>query len=204
MTLSIIQAISFYSPLIILISILVFSIFSSAVSKGFAYIFWFFVVTAFRMLIVWQSSKNIIQSPVSELCNTGSFLPYTNLTYSTYILSFTLFYFITPMIMLSNGSSNMINYFLIIFFVAYIIADLFIKRSSGCLSAVNPMSLFAELLGGCGSGALVSGLVYGSPMKSSLFINEINSSKEICTMPTKQQFKCAVYKNGEVIGSTIS
>ena len=33
-----------------------------------------------------------------------------------------------------------------------------------------------------------------------LFINELTSNKEICTRPSKQQFKCSVYKNGEVIG----
>jgi len=35
-----------------------------------------------------------------------------------------------------------------------------------------------------------------------LFFNDYSSNKEICTMPKKQTFKCAVYKNGELIGSS--
>ena len=31
------------------------------------------------------------------------------------------------------------------------------------------------------------------------FINELNSNKEVCTMPSQQQFKCSVYKNGELV-----
>ena len=37
-----------------------------------------------------------------------------------------------------------------------------------------------------------------------LFFNEVSSDKEMCSMPTKQKFKCAVYKNGELIGNTTS
>jgi hypothetical protein len=38
-----------------------------------------------------------------------------------------------------------------------------------------------------------------------LFINELTSgsNKEVCSMPNKQTFKCSVYKNGELLGSSI-
>ena len=35
---------------------------------------------------------------------------------------------------------------------------------------------------------------------SILFINELTSNKEVCTRPSKQQFKCKVYKDGTLIG----
>jgi hypothetical protein len=46
--------------------------------------------------------------------------------------------------------------------------------------------------------------MYGSNLKGYLFINEINNNKEVCSMPSKQQFKCSVYKNGELVGSSIN
>jgi hypothetical protein len=35
-----------------------------------------------------------------------------------------------------------------------------------------------------------------------LIFNEVSSTKEVCTVPKKQTFKCSVYKNGELVGST--
>jgi hypothetical protein len=46
--------------------------------------------------------------------------------------------------------------------------------------------------------------MYGSKFNNYLYINEINTNKEVCSMPTKQQFKCSVYKNGELVGSSIN
>jgi hypothetical protein len=202
MTISIFQAISFYSPLIILISIFLFSIFSSAILKGFFYIFWLSIITAIRMLIIWGTTKNNHPREVLEICNTGILLPYTNLTYSTYILCFTLFYFVTPMILIGKQSS--INYTMILFFIAYIIFDLFIKISTRCVPTkitndISWASIFADLVSGIGMGSLISGLLYGTSLREKLFINEVNSNNEVCTAPSKQQFKCSVYKNGELV-----
>ena len=38
--------------------------------------------------------------------------------------------------------------------------------------------------------------------KNFLFINQVSSNKEICSMPSAQTFKCSVYKNGELISSS--
>jgi hypothetical protein len=207
---TVIQAISFYSPIIILISVYVFSVFSSEMKKGLFFIFWFLVATAIRMGIVYSSTPppgKSANSKTPDICNTGMLLPYTNLTYSTYILCFTFFYFLMPMILINK--SNSINYSLIMFFVGYIIFDLFIKIKNKCVLAaidggISWISVFMDIVGGVAVGAAVSGLIYSSPVKNNLFINEVNSNNEICTTPSKQQFKCSVYKNGEIVGSTIN
>ena len=43
--------------------------------------------------------------------------------------------------------------------------------------------------------------MYGTELKGYLYINEINSNKEVCSMPSKQQFKCKVYKDGALVGN---
>jgi hypothetical protein len=62
-----------------------------------------------------------------------------------------------------------------------------------------------DILSGIFLGAIVAGpIMYGSKLNNYLYINEVNSNKEVCSMPTKQQFKCSVYKNGELVGSSIN
>jgi hypothetical protein len=45
-------------------------------------------------------------------------------------------------------------------------------------------------------------MIYFSPMNNYLFMNEIYTNGQVCSMPSKQQFKCSVYKNGELVTST--
>jgi hypothetical protein len=198
-TVSIFAALSFYSPLIMVISIILFSIFSAAAYKGFVYLFFLFAATALRMLVM-----NVISGPqqknvLSPICDTGMFLPYTNYTYSTYILVFSLVYFVTPMIIISKQNKmNSINYSVIIFFVSYICYDIGVKTFYKCINASS--GIIGDVLCGILLASVTVVALMASHNTDVLFINELTSNKEICTRPSKQQFKCSVYKNGEVIG----
>ena len=113
MTLGIFNTISFYSPIIISISILIFSIFIGYLGKGFFYLFWILVITFLRIGLLWMiPGTNPNPKYINSLCESGNFLPYDNVTYSTYILSFTFFYLTMPMYI-----SNNINYVVLIFFI---------------------------------------------------------------------------------------
>ena len=72
--------------------------------------------------------------------------------------------------------------------------------SNACIS--SSVNLFGDIIGGGGLGALVASLVYSSPVSNYLFINELSSNKETCSMPSKQTFRCSVFKNGELVSST--
>ncbi len=154
-SLGIINSMSFYAPLITLVSIFIFSLFSGAVGKGLFYLFWIFVITAVRMLILWKfpTTTNNASINANSICSTGQFFPYSTSTYSTYILSFTLFYFIVPMIIISNqNKTNAINYSVILFFVAYIVFDIITKLNNECIKSVFSTSVISDLLGGIGFG----------------------------------------------------
>jgi hypothetical protein len=201
-TITPIQAVSMYSPLIIMLSILMFSIFSSALNKGLFYLAAVFFVTAIRILFLYSFSPGKGTS-LNEICKTGTFLPFTGWSYSTYLLTFTLFYFVTPMFILNSiNKTNMINYFVILFFVAYIIFDIRIKKRLGCIY-LDRAVLIDFLVGGL-FGGLIALLLFYSDKISLLFINELNSNKEVCTVPSKQQFRCSLYRNGEIVGSSVS
>jgi hypothetical protein len=204
-------SLSFYAPLIVTVSILVFSIFSSSLEKAGVYLLWIFIVTFLRIIVLKlvqmsQKEQNVYQVPL--ICLTGLteiFIP-QDITYSTYILCFTMFYLIMPMIMVSSQSrTDSINYFVMAFFIAYIIFDLFVKKTLSCIPGLFTRSIIGDIIAGCGLGALIAGpLMYGTSLRSKLFINELNSNKEVCSMPSKQQFRCSVYKNGEIVGSSVS
>jgi hypothetical protein len=69
---------------------------------------------------------------------------------------------------------------------------------------VSTVNLFGDFIGGGGLGAAIAAIIYSSPISGYLFINQTSSDKEVCSMPSKQTFKCSVYKNGELVNSTLT
>jgi hypothetical protein len=101
-----------------------------------------------------------------------------------------------------QNNINAINYGVLAFFIAYIGLDLFIKNSLQCIHGFFSSLIIGNILSGLFLGAVIAGLImYGSNMKSYLYINEVNTNKEVCSMPSKQQFKCRVFKDGTLIGN---
>lgn len=199
---TLLQSVSMYSPLITMISILVFSIFSSALNKGLFYVACVFFVTAIRILFLYSFSpgKGISRN---EICDIGTVIPFTGWSYSTYLLSFTACYFIVPMFILTSmNKTNMINYWVVMFFTTYIGFDICIKWSLDCI--VLNSAVLGDLLVGGLFGSLIALLLFYSDKISLLFINELNSNKEVCSVPSKQHFRCSILKDGQIIGSSIT
>jgi hypothetical protein len=179
--------------------------------KAGVYLLWIFIITFLRVIVmklIQMSQKTSVPQVVPEICLTGLtqiFIP-QDITYSTYILCFTMFYLIMPMIMVSSQSqTDSMNYIVIAFFISYILFDLFIKKTLACIPSLFSVSVFSDIISGCGLGALIAGpLMYGTSLRSLLYINELNSNKEVCSMASKQQFRCSVYKNGELVSSSVN
>lgn len=194
------NTLSFYSPIIITLGILVFSILSGAVLKFLFYIAALLFFTMIRIGIIYFRRKQMglpLSNPNPDgICNMGNYLPFENNTYSIFVLCFTFMYFTFPMFVTSN-----INFQILIFFIIYIVFDIFTKFKNKCISGSNINGLVGDLVGGLLIGSGFTALVFYFA-KNVLFINEVPSNKETCSMPSKQTFKCAVYKNGELINST--
>ena len=201
---SLLQSVSFYSPLLTMISILIFSVFSSALNKGLFYIASVFFVTAIRIFFLYSFAPGKGSPDMNNpTCNTGTVMPFTGYTYSTFLLTFTVFYFVTPMFILTKvNGTNMVNYGVVLFFVAYIIFDIYIKFSEQCYKL--DIAVLGDFLVGGLFGALMAVTLFYSDKISLLFINELNSNKEVCTVPSKQQFRCSLYRNGTIVGSSVS
>lgn len=205
---SIFYSLSFYSPLIISFSTLMLSIFTQTLEKAFAFFICVFIITFVRIIgikgLTSGLNNNNAQNQIPQICLTGltqSFIPH-DVLYSTYILSFSLMYFVLPMILVSKQHNiNAINYGVLAFFISYIALDLFVKKSLFCIGSLFSSNVIGNLLSGLGLGAFIVVIMYGTSLKQYLYMNELNSNKEVCSTKAKQQFRCSVYKNGELVGN---
>jgi hypothetical protein len=172
--------------------------------KAFVFFVWIFIITFLRVIALSGRKPN---PEIPSICDTGitQLFVVQDYTYSTYILSFTMMYFILPMIMISKQNNiNAMNYGVLTFFISYIALDLFIKHSLSCIPGFFSSLVLTDILSGLFFGGVVGVLMYSTTLKTYLYINEINTNKEVCSMPSKQQFRCNVYKNGEIVGSSIN
>ena len=184
----------FYSPIIVAISILVFT-FMIQSFKGFIYLGFMFAASILREFLYYAAGG---QEPKAEsaICSAIDFSGHGNNTYSSFMLSFTLMYLCFPMY--SNSS---MNWLLFGGLVAYLTADVAVRMISKCSTSVS--MIFANIVGGLILGlGVVASMSAGGSAKYLMF-NDVQSNKVVCTRPKKQQFKCAVYKNGELIRNKV-
>jgi hypothetical protein len=80
------------------------------------------------------------------------------------------------------------------------------------LDSFTKISYLCTNYGGVALGALV-GIIGGSLWYSMfhsmnldelLYFNELSSNKVMCKRPTKQTFKCSVYKNGKLVSTNVA
>ncbi len=173
---SMLNNVSHFSPLILSSCVLFGSVITGTLEKAFVFFLWVALATFFRSFVI----------PTG-----GSY----DITYSTFMIVFSMLYLTVPMIFSSVQNHMGINYGMIAFFVCYFILDLHVKQSAGAMLLTKNV-VFGLLLG---MGATL--LMYGTKMKKYLYINEVNSSGEVCSVPSKQQFRCSVYKNGELVAT---
>jgi hypothetical protein len=204
-TMNIFYSLSFYSPIIICVSIVLFSMFTVTMNKAFVFFICVSLITFLRIIVFKAWSNDAPMKEIPIICSTGLseiFIP-KDVLYSTYLLTFTMMYFMVPMFMISvQNNVNIINYGVLAFFICYIGIDIFIKNKLLCIPGNFSKNVFGNILSGMFLGGVIAGLImYGTQLKVYLYINEINSNKEVCSMPSKQQFKCKVYKDGTLVGN---
>lgn len=187
---NIITILSFYSPIILVSSIVGLSfIFQNF--KGFIYLGFLLGVCIIRNTIYMLNGAKPAEDD-NSICNSIQYSKYGNPTFSAFVFSFTLMYLSLPMF--SNGYPNLTIFIGLIF---YFFIDMVVKSYNNCI--VHLSDLVINILLGVASSALIVTLMYAGGSSKYLFFNEIQSDAERCSMPSKQTFKCALYKNGELI-----
>ena len=73
----------------------------------------------------------------------------------------------------------------------------FSLQSNNCVIKMG--DLFLNVLLGATSASLIVTLMYVSGSGKYLFFNEVSSDKEMCYQPSKQTFKCSLFKDGTLV-----
>jgi hypothetical protein len=187
---NIIVFLSFFSPIILATSITGMSfIFQNF--KGLIYLGFLIGCCVVRSYVYMMSGANPIVND-RTICTSIQYSKYGNPTFSAFVFAFTIMYLSIPMF--SNGS---INFWVFITLIAYFFMDIFIKIYKNCV--IKMSDLFLNILLGAASAALIVTLMYAGGSGKYLFFNEISSDKEMCYQPSKQTFKCSMYKDGTLI-----
>lgn len=176
------------------IFISVFMLMTSLFNKDFKGLIWiiFSVLGIFCMMKIHPAFGDT-SCPFTVNAPIELFSKYKNLSLSTFFILFTLTYLIIPM-----HANNDWNYYAIIGFLILFGADTVTKRKYFCTTIKGFLS------GG------ILGIFYGwvcfiilkySNANQLIYYNTSSSNNIYCTRPKKQQFKCNVYKNGEIISA---
>jgi hypothetical protein len=190
------QSLSFFSPIIVLISLLIYSLLSGNIFKLLFYYLWVFVITFVRFIVykITNSGQttNVTQNIINPICNQAAsnlFIP-NDFTFSTYLLSFTMIYLTLPSIIYSSQNKvSTVNYSILIFYLVYIFFDIYIKSSLSCVSSLFNKQIMADLFGGLLIGGIISGaIMYPTTLKQYTYFME----DKMKVVPKEQKFKCEI------------
>ena len=187
---NIIVFLSFFSPIILATSITSMSfIFQNF--KGLIYLGFLIGCCVVRSYVYMMSGASPIVND-RTICTSIQYSKYGNPTFSAFVFAFTIMYLCIPMF--SNSS---VNYWVFTSLITYFFLDIFIKLYKNCI--IKTSDLFLNILLGATFSALIVTLMYAGGSGKYLFFNEVSSDKEMCYQPSKQTFKCNLYKDGTLI-----
>jgi hypothetical protein len=160
------------------------------------------VFTIVGLFTVSMVFKPVQISPQQETSFIFPFFAKYYLTCSTsvFLITYTFVYLLMPMIYAKN-----INYAIIFLFVAFYLGDVlgrkFIQIPGLILQNMNPVGVTIGTLCGVVYGILCFFIIYKAGDKYLYFSTSTSSTGEYCSKPANQQFKCNVYKNGQLIST---
>jgi hypothetical protein len=190
--------ITFYMPLIISLIVLSWGIIMQSVN-GFIYLLFMLGMSVVREFILTSSGHTETSALKgmggASICDTISYSKNGNNTYSVFMMSFTTVYLSMPMFLNSS-----VNWLFVGTCIAGIIMDIGVRTKAGC--AMSGKGIFTNMVAGLVLAMSIVSLMSANGGEKFLFFNEIQSNKAVCSRPTKQQFKCSVYKNGEILTNT--
>ena len=190
---NIFQFVSALSPLLIGFFLVMTSVFNQNI-RGIVYLGGVLIACAVNLVLmnVVRSPNNPSRSPICDLVELPFGInAFNSPAISSLFIAFTIAYLVLPM-----HYNDTTNYGVLTALLGLFIMDAISKVSSKCTTAVGV--LLGGLVGLVLGGAWFA-LFKGTGYSSLLFFDEVASNNVICSRPSKQTFKCSVYKNGELI-----
>ena len=194
---SILQLISFISPVLLGFFMFMISIFNQNV-KGFIYIAGVLGALSINNILNNTIGGNEQMEDQSAICNylSGGVGTNRNPAPNSVVLAFTTVYLLVPMIMNKQTNVSMIA---ILFLLLGI--DGWTQIKNRCSDGAG---VFMGVLVGTILGIVWFFLLDSTGNSNLLYFDEVRSTREQCSRPSQERFKCSVYKNGQLISSDIS
>jgi len=184
----VLSVIALLSPFLLAFLMVMISIINSNI-KGFIYLLGLIIL--FVVVVLFQNTIKAPMSPANNYCNIFSISQYSVPSFNSALYLYTILYILLPMI-----SMEMINFPLIIVFVLLYVLDSIVKYTNKCSSLIG--IIMGSILG-LFFGISWFLLIRATGQTGLLYYDDLVSNKIACSRPTKQNFKCQVYKNGELI-----
>ena len=193
---NILQLFAALAPLLLGFFLVMSSLFNQSL-KGMVYLAGVLMASVINIFLM-----NQIKSPVSDKaslsCNLVD-LPFitefNSPAPSSLFIAFTIAYLVLPM-----KYNNNMNYVILASLLGLFGIDAITKIQNNCTTAGGS---FLGALVGFILGSIWYTLFHVSGYDSLLYFDELESNNVTCSRPSKQTFKCSVYKNGELISSNI-
>lgn len=128
--------------------------------------------------------------PVCRIFDTGFNSQYNSPSSTTLFYGYTIMYLLMGMI-----ENNTWNYILLPF-TLLMIGDIYITKKYNCS---NYLGIFVGLVIGLLFGILYYMVFKLSGLNKLLFFSKDEKNSVQCSKPSKQHFKCSVYKNGVLV-----
>ena len=185
---------SFFSPIILATLVLSYSFFFQNV-KGLVYLGFLIAMVTLRSFVLEAGGA---KKNANDNCGFVKYGAYGNATFTTFVFAFTMMYLFLPMYQTGNT-----NFVILIVLFFYVFIDIGIKTIQGCLRMPNNMpDIIGDFISGALLGAMIVSLMYLGGSGKYLFFTEATQNGTVCSMPKKQTFRCAVYKNGELVSAS--
>lgn len=143
-----------------------------------------------------QSKSSPDASAACSLIDIPILSAYNSPSNSSLFIAFTIAYLCIPM-----TYSNQINYPVVISLLCLFAVDAITRVSNNCTTMSGS---FLGALIGFTLGSLWFGILQTTGAGGLLYFNEMDSNSIRCERPTKQKFKCSVFKNGVLLSSNIA
>lgn len=190
------QLISFISPFMLAFFLIVGSLFNQDI-RGLIYLAGVLIATLINSVLMSIIQDERPEGTPALFCSifnlTDAQTKYTSPSPTTLFIAFTATYLILPM-----KANNNVNYAVVVFLIGLLGIDWVTKVKSQCTS--NSGALLGILTGWL-LGTIWYTIILQSGYKTLLYFDALNSNKVYCKRPSKQTFKCSVYKNGELIAN---
>jgi len=186
-------------PAFIIMFLLIVSIFNQTIVKGVIYFSGIMLCHIIWILLarLFPNNERDPSAPVTcDLMNFPS-LNYSTPNRPTMLTCFTLIYLLLPMF---NNTTMLFNPVIIIVLSLFTVLNMLYQYKNNCSSMLG--ILFGSILG-IKLGILWFVIFWSAGKKDLLFYNELASNNVVCSKPSRQTFKCSVYKNGEIISSSV-